>query len=380
MTTKELITLNNFIKSNKFFSNALKKNLIPNQDIYIQFEMILLYITQNLEILQNISFELYDIFKKIINTQSFIIEENFLMFSNYSYSLEYLTKLVFEIRSYKQQSKPNNIVFLSSYKKSHENENKPFPNCRIIKFEEAKKNRHHFIGNPGIIFERTTKVDEETLPFIEETNKYFKELVEDIVIHTLTNKLSNYPLKYLKILAAYFNLYPFTTYIRGKYNVPFENLSLPQSEIGLRKSTYNNYQVKKIEDYISALDKKERELKAQQIQYEKCTIMDNGYLHRLKQEIVYLSQERINMFLTFYLLKSSSEIYNKNLLEYIAKSFEQGNVEINKFLENPILKMFYISGEKTEFYCAMRLDTFMNLIDTNLLMQSKEPEKKLSLN
>ena len=66
---------------------------------------------------------------------------------------------------------------------------------------------------------------------------------------------------------------------------------------------------------------------------------------------------------TMYILKTSPELYNSNLLNYIVKSFEKGYIEINRFFSNPIIKLFYIEDNDTRFHSSMRLDTLSNIID-----------------
>ena len=64
---------------------------------------------------------------------------------------------------------------------------------------------------------------------------------------------------------------------------------------------------------------------------------------------------------------------------YITKSYQSGTIEINRFLANPIIKLFYIKNNQTEFHCSMRLDTLFNLINSSYLLEKTSEQKKLKL-
>ena len=45
--------------------------------------------------------------------------------------------------------------------------------------------------------------------------------------------------------------------------------------------------------------------------------------------------------------------------------------------ENPLIKIFYVKNKKVEFHCTMRLNTLMNLVDSNKILNLLTEGKKL---
>ena len=88
-----------------------------------------------------------------------------------------------------------------------------------------------------------------------------------------------------------------------------------------------------------------------------------------------IEKERTGLMFTMYVLKTSPELYNSNLLNYIVKSFETGYVEINRFFSNPIIKLFYIEDNETKFHSSMRLDTLSNIIDLDSILSIIEGKR-----
>ena len=93
------------------------------------------------------------------------------------------------------------------------------------------------------LFENTLRLDKYTTPFVNENNHTFIELINHFILNFLSAKVNN-PLKNhvleLKIIYAYISMYPYLSYTNNKIEINLESLNIPQNEIGLVKSTYQD--------------------------------------------------------------------------------------------------------------------------------------------
>lgn len=378
MTDNESYTFQSFISSNKDFSDAIINNKPLVLDIILKLELIIYYLTVNKKYLTKpIVGDKAPQLISLIENQNFVIENDCLICEGITYHLENLIKLVFHIEKEKEHTNPEkNIIYLNT---SHREikPSKPIGKCRVIEFSGAKRRMVYTMNERGTIFEHLLTVDDETLPYIEEINNNYIALVSDIVKHALKDDLSDYNHRYLKLIIAYLNIYPFTTYLINKKRIPFESLRLPQNAIGIRKTTHNNDYINDLEQHLLEIADKEKRLLYERDRYEKDTSYSANLLTRIEQELKRLEKEKLNYSFGLYLIKNTPELYNENLLTYIAKSFESGYVEINRFFVNPIIKLFYIDNNKVEFHSSLKLDTIINLFNPEELSKSIYEVKRL---
>jgi hypothetical protein len=377
MTEKELKTLKTFVTSNNSFSNALKNNEPYLLDFPIIVELIIYYLTLNKEDLINLNITNREIFLSLISNHNYILEENYILIGNIKITINTLKELVNKIEEQKNNPTNRIIYFTNNININRETKLHRPQKGQVIQFKEAQRSLFFTTLERATIFERTTRVDNETLPYINRTKNDFIALANDIILKAINSNLDNYNKKYLKVIASYLNLYPFIVYANNKISFSFKELSISQNEIGLRKSTYNVSTIKEIEKKLEQLIIREEKLVYEREKYELDLSINTNLLTRIEQELMNIEKEKTNYFVSLYLLRTSPEVYNENLIMYLKKSFESGYVEINRFLVNPLIKLFYIKNNKTEFYSAMRLETLINLFDSNILLEQLEPQRQL---
>lgn len=378
MTQRELDTLNKLVISNDSFCNALSIGITPILNSTIKIELILYYLTLNKEYLSNLNNPSKELYLSLIENHSYIIEDNNLLTENFIITLESLISLVNEIEHSKTEPNGKVIYFINA-NINHEPKITLPQKSQIIQISDAQKNIFYTSFERAIIFERTTRVNQDTLPYINRTKHDFVALMNDIILKALNDNLEGYNSKYLKIIAAYLNIFPFTVYAKGKKEIPFSEIELPQNEIGVRKLTINNPLIDEIEKQLALLIKRENRLFLERERFELDFSVSTKVLTRIEEELMEIEKEKSNYFLSLYALKKSPEIYNENLLTYITKSFHSGTIEINRFLANPIIKLFYIEHNKTEFHSTMRLDTLLKLINPDNLLSKISTQKSLKM-
>lgn len=363
MTSKELSTYNTLVSSNNSFCHALNNDLPLTLDNSIKFELIIYYLIINRRYIKKLSPKYQEILLLLIDTHNYIIENDRLIIEGKVLTLEELSSIVIQIEQIKKEITSNKIIHLTKPLVMHSREYEFSTENKIIQFSESTRLFYYSNVEKSMSFESTSKVDEETLPYINSTRHHFTTLVNDIVIHALENDLDNYNRKYLKVISIYLTLYPFTTYAKSKTDVPFEELNLPQGEIGIRKMSYDNQTITDVENRIRQLNFRENCLLREREKYELNFSIKENVLTKIEQELLEIDKERIELLLSLFLLRHSKEIYNETLLCYLSKSFEQGYIEINRFFANPIIKSFYIEDTKTCFHCSARLETLQNLFN-----------------
>lgn len=376
MTIRELETLKKFIHGNNSFHNEIKNKKITKVNNSVKFELIIIYAILNKKYLLELNeIELLE----IICSQDFTIEERFLVYKSKCISLESLIKIVNNVENYKAEKNHGKIIPITKhnsskdYPKHHNNDKK----CKIYNFTALKNDTYFTMRERSYIFENELNLDKQTIPYTEEVRKSFTELLNYLIINLLNEDNNEYNIVHLKVLYSYLNLYPFTIYLKDKINIPYEILSLPQNAIGLRKTTYNNKYISELEYKMIILEKNRRAIKYRKKSLEEGNKTISSEVVKLQRRIFDIESEILSLSLGIYLLKTTPEIYNENLINYISSSFLQGNVEINKLFENPLIKLFYLKNQKVEFHCTMRLDTLMNLVNSEQLLKMLDEGKKL---
>ena len=378
MTQRESDTLKKFVISNNSFCNALTKNETPILDSTLKIELIIYYLTLNKEYLIKSNIPNKELYLSLIEDSNFILEDNCIIINDIIITLEELINIVNIIENTKKNN--NKIIYLNNISNPKPTNTHFTSKGKIIEFNRINKPAFYTTHvEKALIYERTTKINQDTIPYITHTKEDFISLMNDMIIKAINDSLENYPLKYLKVLSSYLNLYPFTVYAYNKREIPFQEISLPQNEIGLRKTTINNPLIDEIEKKIKLLLQKENELYIERERYDHDLKVSLKIITRIEQELIEIEKEKSNYFFSLYILRMSPEIYNENILMYITKSYQSGTIEINRFLENPIIKLFYIKNNQTEFHCSMRLDTLFNLINSSYLLEKTSEQKILKL-
>ena len=382
MTQKVSNTLRNFITSNNAFCAALKQDQIE-LDNNILLELIIYYLTLNKNVINMLPEQDRKLINELINKQNFYINNNHIVVGETPISLSYLRQIVLELENQIKPSLRGRIMYFQDLStkdlKMRSTRYTPSSKLRVIPIEEGKKNTYYTLVSREIEYERTTKVNPRTKPYIKESKDNYIALVNDIVHKALTNNLDNYSIKYLKVIASYLQLYPFTTYLHGKKRVPYEVLTIDHNKIGIRKTTYTEPEINRLRRELNSLLRYQQQLEYEQEKEVHDEHIKPYQLTITEQAILNVDKAKLKTILEIYELEHSPNIYNKNLIEHLALSFEEGTISINRFFANPLLRIFLIDDDTSYFHCSIHLDTLFNLIDTNQLLDELEEQKILRL-
>ncbi len=377
MTPNELSTLKRFVTSNNSFCAALNGESSIPLDFPLKIELIIYYLTINKKNLLSSNIPYKEVLLSLIENQNFVFEDDILLVEGTPFTIELLTSLINQIESSKIEEANNKIVYLTNI--NREPKIHRAQTGQVIQFKEASRRVFYTSLESSIIFERTAKVNQDTISYINRTKSDYIALVNDIVLKALSNELEGYNSKYLKVIAAYLRLYPFLVYLSGKKTIPYEEIRLPQGQIGLRKTTFNNPLISEIEKEISTIMSREERLLLKRDVLESSKNFNGKVITILEQELLDIEKEKANLFYGLFLLRNSPELYNENLLTYLIKAFQAGTIDINRFVVNPIIKSFFVNNETAEFHCSMRLETLSNLINPEELLPLLIEQKALKL-
>lgn len=378
MKEKEYDTLNNFVNSNDSFYNAIKNKEKINPDTYLSFELLILYFKINYEFVKKLNQYDYNLITDLIKNNNFTIENNVIVYKDKYYSISYFMNLLNTIENIKNETRKEKIIKLNL--KPKDTKDKKTKNSKVIDLSIYQRSVYFTMKEREYFFERSIVVDDITKPFIFTSNMYFKELLNYLIMYILEKKIDQVNYKYLELLYSYIFLYPFTCYANGKEEIHFEKLDIPKNEIGLRKSTYKDDEyLRCLEDEMQELSTKHQRLKNQKETMKKCLLNYEAKVHRIDEHICAIEKKQIDNLYSQHAYKNTDEIYNANLLAFITKSFEQGNIYINESFEDPVLKFFYIENNEVLFYCAMHLKTLLKIFDSKTLLPISPKGKKLKL-
>ena len=382
MTQKVHNTLRNFISSNNAFCDALKQEQIYIDD-NILLELIIYYLRLNKSALNILPEQDRYLMNELINRHNFYISNNKVVIGEHEVSITYLKHLVLELDSQISPLQKGRIIYLHDIStkelriRSHQYTTGA--KLRVIPFDDTKVTTYYTHVDREREYEITSKINPKTRRYIRETKDNFIALVNDIVHKALTNSLDDYSIKYLKVIASYLQLYPFTTYLNGKRKVPYEVLTIDQNKIGIRKTTYSNPELNRLKRELISLLRYQQQLEYDQEREVHDEHIKSHQLTLTEQALLNIDKDKLRTMLEIYELEHSPSIYNKNLIEHLALSFEQGTVSINRFFANPLLRIFLNDSENSYFHCSIHLETLFNLVNTNQLLEELEDNKILRL-
>lgn len=382
MTQKVHNTLRNFISSNNAFCDALKQEQIYIDD-NILLELIIYYLRLNKSALNILPEQDRYLINELINRHNFYISDNKVVIGEHEVSITYLKHLVLELDSQISPLQKGRVIYLHDIStkelriRSHQYTTGA--KLRVIPFDDTKATTYYTHVDREREYEITAKINPKTRRYIRETKDNFITLVNDIVHKALTNSLDDYSIKYLKVIASYLQLYPFTTYLNGKRKVPYEVLTIDQNKIGIRKTTYSNPELNRLKRELISLLRYQQQLEYDQEREVHDEHIKSHQLTLTEQALLNVDKDKLRTMLEIYELEHSPSIYNKNLIEHLALSFEQGTVSINRFFANPLLRIFLNDSENSYFHCSIHLETLFNLVNTNQLLEELEDNKILRL-
>lgn len=364
-----------FQNSNLSFYHALLSSSQPSIDIYIKIELLILYFRRNAIQSEDVTLEKQKMIKDLLEGNYQIREEQILL-PDKTISIEELYDIKREIETRKGDEQRRKIITIPSPKQKEEKPNQE-PG-KIISFTKYYQSLMYNMQERAYIFEVTNRIDTDTIPYIEETEKNMSLFLDHFIEDAFSGKLENYSRAELFVLYAYLSLYPFIEYEWNQYKDALENLNIPQNQIGLRKSTYKDAEVEGITQQLAVLRKEQQEIE-NQITFLQENHVYNRRLKYLYRQLTENQKQQEIIMINLYLHTHTAAIYNKNLLKYISKCYYQSHVVITPSGDDPIIKMFYIEKEQVEFYCAMHLSTLISLIDAKILLGQEDKRLKLEV-
>ena len=382
MTQKVHNTLRNFISSNNAFCNALKQEQIYIDD-NILFELIIYYLTLNKKYLNMLPDKDRTLIQDLINRQNFYIEDRNLIINETLVPLSYLKEIVLELEDKIKPLQRGKVLYFHDFApkglKIRERNYIPSTKLRVIPLDDSKKSTYYTQVEREVEYEKTAAITAKTRPYIKESRDNYIALIDDIVHKAITNNLDNYSIKYLKVVASYLQLYPFTTYLHGKKNVPYEVLTIDHNKIGIRKTTHTEPELNRLKRDLARLVRYQQQLEYAQEKEEHDSQIKAHQLAITEQAILNTDRAKLQIMLEIYELEHSPQIYNKNLIEHIALALEDGTLSINRFFANPLIRIYLVDDEITYFHCSIHLETLFNLLNSNQLLEEMSTQKSLRL-
>lgn len=207
----------------------------------------------------------------------------------------------------------------------------------------------------------------------------FKRFINEVVINCLNGLRDKVSLKELSILNAYINFFPLFNYGASLVEFPFERLAIAENEIGIAKITYDNKEVVDANKKYNKVKDKIEEVSYQEALAVGSEYADAQMLYRLRRKLSTLKEEEVELLYQIYELTHLEHIFNPTLLKSVLESFINGTVDINTLFNNPVLRLFVIKDNVTKFYSAMHLDTLLNLIDNDTILEVLNSDHRLIL-
>ncbi len=378
MEEEKIKTLCELIKANKSFSYALNHNLTPDNNDYITFELIFIYLNANKNILKEYDLSLYEIVCNLFRWSDYYIEGTQLHTNDNTYDISFFINLINSLEAYKKQS----IVLPQRIFTDNANTKTPpkAPHeCKVYSFNDYRQLSMYEMSERELVFQYTTRVDDITKPYISNTINRFRRFINYVVTNYLNGSLDKISNKELQVLASYLNLFPLFCYGQNLIDFPFERLSIPSNEIGVAKITFDNKEIVDINRKYQRVKDKIEQLSYQEALAVGSEFADSQMLNRVRRRLNALKREEMELLFELFDKTHQDSIYNPTFLKSLWLSFLGNTVDINNYFNNPVLRTFVIKGDVTNFYCAIHLDTLFNLIDNEQLLSIIDSNHKLIL-
>ncbi len=368
MDQKELNTFKNFISSNNSFLSAIESFSPYTPDIYVKVELLIIYLHVN-----------YHNFLEIITSNALLallngnyhIEDNRIVIENKKYTIEELANLATSLK-YERQKRV--AIYFSEYASPStsplKDQPKP-PRCQVINLTEVLQYQELTLKERGYLFERTCMVNTDTIPFINEMNNRFVALINHLITNILKGTIDIDEDIYNKVLGGFLKLFPFAGYAKERVRVPYEDIDLPLNEIGLTKVKYSDecldFMKSQASEYSSRLQK---------LMYETDIMVSSGFITNKSvidirnRKAIYLNSKIAEILFNYNEYSHNPSVLNALFFKYIYQAFCSGNVIINQFFRDPVIKFFTIEKGEVTSFIAIHLTTLLRIIDPSILTRS----------
>lgn len=377
MEEKMMNTLLQFVKANKSFSDALMKDMYPDANPYINFELVFIYLNANMELLREYDIEAYEFISEMFNNSNYYIEGNFVYIDNLAYSIDSFINLVHKLEGCKHKAiKIPQQLFVESKNNVREI---PKRECKVYSFNDYKRFTAYEMSERDLIFQYTNRVDKATKPYIEQVTYNFKRFISFVVTNYFNGQQKKLNNKELLIISSYINLFPLFSYGKDLVEFPYGMFPIPINEIGVAKITFDNQEVLELNRKYKRVQEK-----VSQLTFQEKFVRDNGYadsqsLSKIRRKIDALENRAMELLYELYETTHYEHIFNPTFLKNVWQSFKGNTIDINTLFHNPVLKIFAIQKGVTNFYCAMHLDVLTKLIDNDIILEVLDSEQKLLL-
>lgn len=368
MDPKELNTFKNFISSNNSFLSAIESFTSYTPDIYVKVELLIIYLHIN-----------YHNFLEIIDSKvllallngTYHIDGNSVVVEDKKYTIEELATLATSLK-YERQKRV--AIYFPEYENPSSSplkEEPRTPKCQIINLTDILQFQELTLKERGILFERTCLVNQDTIPFINEMNNRFVSLINHLITNILNGTINLDEDIYYRVLGAFLKLYPFAGYAAYHMQIPYEDIDLPLNEIGLTKVKYTDdcldFMKSQASEYSSRLQK---------LMYETDIMVSSGFITNKSvievrnRKAIYLNSKIAEILFNYNEYSHNPSVLNTLFFKYIYQAFCSGNVIINQFFRDPVIKFFTIEKGEVTSFIAIHLTTLLRIIDPSILTRS----------
>jgi len=369
-------TLRKLVSVNETFSNRVDREDTLEVALYVKFEIALLFFKLNKKELSDLGDEA-NLVWALLRSNDYVLENEYVVLNGVKYLISAIIgivekiKVLKEVRTISNSDKIIEVDFRKNDIKEYKREK-----AKIYDIGDILKDTSFTYEERAYILERTTRIDKETLPFIEENHFRFVSRMNEMIYSMLSGEGFEVNDNYFRLLMSYIKMYPFVEY--GRDLVSLENLEIPQNEIGLTKCVITDSFIKKLEEYVHKLKRDRSDYVKQFFDFDGC----EGRLKKIA-EIAEFRVREIDKNLhdcsyNYCVYVHDRKVYNVNVLSYLFAAVGQGNVYMSsEESNNPVVKFFVVDKGIIVFFCGMRLEIFMRLIDSGKLIVLEDDFKPL---
>lgn len=379
MEAKRRDTLRKLVDANADFSSQVCEGKIQGLALYVKFELALLFFKLHEDELASLDDADRSCVCSLMDSSSYVLEGNFVFVDGKLYELGYVVSLVDKVKRVRREVSSDKVICVDF--RSNEDEElldldckervSSKDACKVYDIRNMLRDTTFTYEERAYILERTTRLDCETRPFIDENQSRFVYQMSRLIKRLLAGEEVDVEDYNVSLLVAYLKMYPFVKY--GKDLVFLEKLPVPQSEIGVAKCVIEDEFVFKLETYMRELQRERKEYVKQYFSFHDC----EGKLKKLA-EMAEARVQEIDVKLqdcswSYYTYVHDVDVYNRHVLPYLELAFSQGNVYMKEDRgANPVVRFFTVVGEEITFFGAMHLDLFKTLIDSSKLLDVED--------
>ena len=352
-----IVTYQKLLNSNETFFRALKEEERISPDTNLRIELIILYLMINYR--YGNFFHEQALFINELLYGKYTIEEDKVITEDKTVTIKELRRIIIEMENRKYSKKTQVIPF----NKKTSDKVIPLPNRKnnIIMFPYFIQREAISTKDAKRIFSSTMQINEDTKVYVSSARSNYNSLMSRAIITTFNGNISRLDKQIQALLEGHLRIYPLLYSIHSSLDV-INDISLPQSNIGISRIKYNNDYVRRKEINIQQLQQQMEKLRRLKKIYENDQNSKEYYYY--SKLLSSYENQFIEERFSLYKLSQENEIYNRSLIENLERAISENSIEINNKYRDPIVTFFAIDfiTKKANFHCSMHLSTFQNLI------------------